>query len=500
MANKQHRPHGSGIRGLTQVDLSSSLGGRFGRLFDPVSAPPADFSDGALWSLAQAMKGDGEVKDGADAEESEIPSAFTYLGQFIDHDLTFDPSTFSQQRSDPNGIEDFRTPRFDLDNLYGRGPSDQPYLYEGRKLLLGGPLSGAQRNPNARDLARAATAGPARAIVGDPRNDENVIVSQLHGLFLRFHNQIADHNPSWAFELVQREVRWHYQWIVLHDFLPRIVDHAVLDSVSPGFVDPTHRLTQPRHTIYDYASRYAIIPVEFSVAAYRLGHSMVRPGYRVNEATPPLPIFNRENPAAGLNAFGRFNSNWAIDWQRFIDLGQGGANTDQDRVQMAYRLDTSLVEPLANLPQSVAGAEGDADPKLLSLAFRNLVRGKKLLLPTGQSVARLLGHAPLSDEHILIGAAEDGSAETADGTPISQLSMEFRGATPLWVYALAEARHNFYAQGKGVLGRVGGRIVAETFLALLLRDPSSFLNERPSWQPSSPGFGLKDLILRALEA
>src|SRR6185437_15636315 len=115
---------------------------------------------------------------------------YTYFGQFIDHDLTFDPASSLQKQNDPDALVDYRTPRFDLDNVYGRGPDDQPYLYEdGRTFILGRKLSGAQANPRARDLPRSAVndakSHPHRAIIGDPRNDENVIVSQLQGLFHR---------------------------------------------------------------------------------------------------------------------------------------------------------------------------------------------------------------------------------------------------------------------------------------------------------------------------
>jgi hypothetical protein len=114
--------------------------------------------------------------DGPDPEESAIPALYTYFGQFIDHDLTFDPVSVLTQAADPDGLVDFRTPALDLDNLYGRGPNDQPYMYDpdGKHLALGDPLSG-EGVPDAKDLPRFR----GRALIGDPRNDENTIVSQL---------------------------------------------------------------------------------------------------------------------------------------------------------------------------------------------------------------------------------------------------------------------------------------------------------------------------------
>src|ERR1700682_2740438 len=179
--------------------------GPFGRIFRallPAEFGPSDTaSEAALTALGTAMVADEDpTKDGPDAEESGIPSAYTYFGQFIDHDLTFDPASSLQKQNDPDSLEDFRTPRFDLDNVYGRGPDDQPYLYQsdGKRLLLGTrKLTGSGFDTNVRDLARnqpdPTDKDPRRrAIIGDPRNDENVIVSQLQGMFLRFHNRMVD--------------------------------------------------------------------------------------------------------------------------------------------------------------------------------------------------------------------------------------------------------------------------------------------------------------------
>src|SRR5262249_17807893 len=128
-------------------------------------------------------------------EDSEITAAYTYLGQFADHDITFDPTSRLRELLSPAQLDtlaDFRTPRFDLDNLYGRGPDDQPYLYaeDGIHIQLGDRMSGNPFDPDACEVPR----GPnGRALIGDPRNDENRIVAQLHAIFLRFHNHVADH-------------------------------------------------------------------------------------------------------------------------------------------------------------------------------------------------------------------------------------------------------------------------------------------------------------------
>lgn len=306
-----HLPHGSGVRGLSSPAAIDRHGGRFSRLFPDL--PKADFAEADLLALAEKMvEGTDGPKDGPDDEEGHIPGAYTYFGQFVDHDLTFDPSSFAQQKHDPNGIVDFRTPRFDLDKVYGRGPGNQPFLYDGIKLLLGEKFQITDRNPKAFDVPRAAASsvGIRHAIIGDSRNDENVIVSQLQGMLLRFHNRIVDLHPDWGFDRVQQEVRWHCGWIVLHDFLPRLVRKDVLDAVSPAFADPSLGLGKPPLHLRFYKFAESVMPVEFSVAAYRMGHSMVRPGYRLNEHTLPIAIFDPINPPMGLNGFGAFPPSW----------------------------------------------------------------------------------------------------------------------------------------------------------------------------------------------
>lgn len=495
-----HQPHGHGIRGLSSHFNLDKLGGKYTRLFGENLTV---FSDGDLNLLADAMSGNDLGQDGVDPEESHIPAGYTYFGQFVDHDITFDPETFAQQKSDPRGITNFRSPKLDLDNVYGRGPNDQPYLYDGLKLMQGEVMSDVANSHNARDLPRSAanSAGVRRAIIGDPRNDENGIISQLQGMMLRFHNKLVDNNPGMSFDDVQQIVRWHYQWIVLHDWLPRIVEHSVLDSISTAIVDTSVSFaTDPIKLRFLKGHKEPKMPVEFSVAAYRLGHSMVRPSYRVNENTPRLLIFDAVNPFNGLNAFGEFPHSWTIDWNRFLELGDPIPGTDP-RMQLAYKIDTSMVEPLSKLPLSVAGSEATADPKLFKLAFRNLRRGQILKLPFGQHVAVKIGETPLKDEEILIGPANDNTTEGQDAQKITDISTVFAGKCPLWVYILAESRKNFYDKGKAQLGPVGGTIVAETFLSLLQLDGLSFLSMQPDWKPTlgtGGNFTLSDLIKIAL--
>src|SRR5580704_13417701 len=225
--------HSEPLRGLAATGSSPLFQGRFGRMFR--NLPAATFGDTDAESeknlivLATAMSSEfDDPKDGPDAEESGIPALYTYFGQFIDHDITFDPMSSLIKDNDPDALVDYRNQALDLDNVYGRGRGDQTYMYDGAmKFLLGEPMSGS--NNEAWDLPRNSQ---GRALIGDPRNDENSIVSQLQGLFLRFHNRLLADNPGISFEASQELMRFHYQYMILEDFLPRIIHSSVLNYLK----------------------------------------------------------------------------------------------------------------------------------------------------------------------------------------------------------------------------------------------------------------------------
>ena len=452
-----------------------------------------------------------------------------------------------QKQNDPDSLEDFRTPRFDLDSVYGRGPDDQPYLYDFSdpdhrviKMLLGKEINDKDpKNENdagsiqAFDLMRNSPSNitlPKRALTGDPRNDENVIVSQLHGMFLRFHNSIVDYQKSKGldagFETVQHIVRWHYQWMILNDFLPTIIDEKVLESILPHIKKGTSIVEdEPTHKFYNWHNQ-PFMPVEFSGAAYRFGHSMVRPIYRLNKVDnknnkhkdkhePRLFIFPE------LVGFGEMETHFAIDWKLLFDFGNNPTPNTKDRIQPAYKIDTSLVNPLAHLPESVSAHI----PPMPSLAELNLVRGFRLGLPSGQAVARAMGIPVIPDNELRIGkATADGFTENKSIADFPELNM-FRDNAPLWFYILAEAQKNNHDAMAAIignqpitdpikeqcnalpvkLGKVGGTIVAEVFAGLLLGDQYSFLNQDPLWKPIADfcpngKFGIAELLQQAMKS
>ncbi|MEW9804893.1 peroxidase family protein [Mesorhizobium marinum] len=511
--------HGSAVRGMDNVPHSSIRDQRFGRMFRYL--PAADYPESALVELgetvahgefaeriAAGVEVDTALNETDENENTAIPSGYTYLGQFIDHDITFDPMSSLDRFNDPDALQDFRTPRLDLDSVYGSGPDDQPFLYDsdGKHLLLGDDKDFDKSRNSGPDLPRN-TANPRRALIGDKRNDENLIVSQLHATFLRFHNKVFGTEAGGDFDLAQQIVRWHYQWIVLHDFIPRIVGPQTYQEVigGPGGM--------PVHRFYDAKGRYAFIPVEFSVAAYRFGHSQVRPSYALNRIVRGpnpteqpfggakarfhrIPIFSlmdvAKNPLANLNGFRELPDFWAMDWAFFFDgvAPHGGAPDGAILPQPSYRIDTTLVDPLTSLPDR----QNEMNRARRSLATLNLLRGWRMGLPSGQSVARKMGLDPLGDDVLF--DHPDPARAAARKALLDHSKNRMAGSCPLWFYLLREAE---VLAGGAHLGPVGGVIVAEVLSGLILEDRFSFLAQWPNWRPTLPGatpgqFTMADLI------
>jgi Animal haem peroxidase len=500
-------------------------------------------------------------------ENPAIPAGYTYLGQFIDHDITFDPASSLQKINDPDATEDFRTPRLDLDSLYGRGPDDQPYLYQddfGIKLLHGRKirtdpakifltdLHDVDRNIERKgDLPRNIE---GRALIGDPRNDENNIICQIQALFINFHNKVVDKlievRPLLAkrgreqelFLEAQRIVRWTYQYIVMNDYLPKTVGHHTWNHVYVGRGSPKH--PEPNLEFYKPQGS-AYMPVEFSVAAFRFGHSQVRPSYALRTgkdsaivgggqdengtaakfARDPryhrIPIFSdalfrqdlqtkdkeTERRSMTLDGFGPLFPKWEIDWRLFFSQGDMPTSVDKKKklrqvvqtdvmpTQPGYRIDTQLVDPLAMLPPNIAKS-GNMPDHIPSLGYRNLLRGSSFELPSGQDVARALDMEPLSEKILWEKISEkyDDPKTVFNGPKLPNPFKDpktnpFAYRAPLWFYILREAeltkRPDLKDDSLGGhhLGPVGGRIVAEVLVGLVYHDHHSYLYQDSTWEP-----------------
>lgn len=426
-------------------------------------------------------------------DNPNMPAGVTFLGQFLDHDITLDLTSPLMQPADPRKTTNLRTAAFDLDSLYGKGPQQSPELYDMssgdikfRVDTIPGSETVSRKGVTRFDLPRD---GNNNAVIGDSRNDENVLISQMHLAMLLFHNAVVDHlradpqhegdSADSLYREAQRLVRWHYQWIIVNEFLPLTIGQervAELLRNGPRY----YRINTPLFSQVVNGTRVPMIPIEFSAAAYRFGHSQVRPSYRLNFGPDGGPAFfafvfddtadpNDPDPndlRGGKRAPRRF-----VDWQTFFDFGDGN-------VRLNKRIDGKLSTVLMQLPGSRGPAPGLPSDGVQSLASRNLMRHVNFGLPSGQMIARLMG-APLLTP-----------AQLSDLKPYGM-----DRNTPLWYYVLKEAE----VMENGLrLGPVGGTIVGEVFLGLLKGDPTSYLAVQPNWTPTLPsasgGFRMTDLL------
>jgi len=470
---------------LVDDNVSGTKGqGFFDFMFPKLKASALKATDADLLALAKAMKDTAPPTD----NNETIPAGFTYLGQFVDHDITLDLTPLSDAQNDPEMTKNFRTPGLDLDCVYGAGPGPFRFLFareqdangntvDSPKLLIG--TAEASPGLNGETIPELPNDLPRNmqgvALIGDHRNDENLLVAQIHLAFLKFHNAVIDHLASknvpkdQLFAEASKMVRWHYQWIVLHDWVERLVE--------PGLIKKT---LKNGRKFYRFKTK-PFMPWEFSGAAYRLGHSMVRQGYNHNRLFRfPQPriapgtfnfFFQFTNLSGGLSSGipgqGTFPSNWVIDWRRYFELPAPPAIKAE--FNHSRKLDPFLADELHKLP----GA--DPNSPEASLAFRNLKRGVRIGLPSGQAIARAMlkedTFSPLTLAEIQSGP---------DGAEAKRLG--FDKATPLWYYILKEAQVRGQSEK---LGPVGSRIVAEVFIGLLQGDEGSFLGQK-NWKPTLP--------------
>ena len=457
---------------------------RFGRMFHlPPFAPATDAVKAALVRLGSR----GGLLDAADhlevgpallitdpaqsannADNPQDTAGLTFLGQYLDHDMTFDIASPLGQPTNPSTSVNGRRPYFDLDSLYGAGPVASPLLYDANdraKLRI-------ENGGLYEDVPRESS---GRAIIADPRNDENVIISGLQAAMILAHNRLIDDvrltDPTLdylaVFARARQQLTWHYQWIIVHEFLPKLVGQPLVDLVlaeGPRFYHPRQD--------------DAYMPVEFQVA-YRMGHSMVRPSYRANftglGGSPFFAfVFDPSQTGAidpsdlrgGVRSPRRF-----VGWTTFFRFPGFEGDTRPNK-----RIDTHLSSPLYTLP---LGAIASGTPPT-QLAERNLLRHVTWSLPSGQAIAHEMGVPVLP---------------AAQLSELAGIHPPFVRSTPLWYYVLKEAE--VMQQGLQ-LGPVGARLVAEVFVGLLQSDSASYLHAEPSFVPSlgatSGSFTMIDLL------
>jgi hypothetical protein len=445
----------------------------YGRMFPFL--PAASHSENDLIDLAKFHMLDDPTNLPSNPPTMPL-SGFVYFAQFALHDLTFDRTPLAiAGRVPPEDRLNYRSPFLDLDSLYGAGPEVSPYLYYLPESTLGGPSlpPGNERfvidKTSSGKLLDLPRTGRGRPILGDPRNEENLILAQLHALMLRFHNRVMDLvdagvaveprlNGLSKFEQARQLVVWHYQHVFLYDLLSQVLDVTILDETLAGY---RRFATCP----WD-----AFIPIEFALAGFRFGHSLVRNDYIINTTSHPREELDT---LLNLNSMGnppmiKLQDEWIIEWGRFFDLPPPGNRN------MAHALDTHIAQALHRLPGPVPIDSGSHPRMLQSLPAMTLLRGARSGLPSGQRVADALGESRLSHDEMVQQDPPDPNLEDF------LLRRNLLEETPLWYYILQEAAAR---GGRRKLGRVGSRIVAETIVRLLAADPNSLLNRGVGWTP-----------------
>ncbi len=507
--------------GLVDTSLGGRRGGEPDRVSDPTAATPralaartappfrfsrvgpkgTQLSDRTLEKVARAMI------QGAGRTDTKMPAGYTYLGQFVDHDLTADVTgTTLGDGVGPAAMLQGRSPRLDLDSLYGKGPlheDSEGFYADAHHLKVG---TTAEPGGSGLDLPRVGkgkVADARKANIPELRNDENLAVAQTHAAFIRFHNRVIDRLPTSIppekrFRWARRRVVKHYQWMLRTDYLPRIVQPGIVREVFTG----GRVLVEPTADPMDVPT----MPVEFSVAAFRMGHSMIRSDYDWNaifdNGSGTLEqLFTFSATSGNLGGLRRLTDIWVADWRRMYDFGEAGRDdltVPKGKFNHAMRIDTGLTNPLAQLPRGSFGGEPMPRSDIRrNLAFRNLMRAKMLRLATGQQMAQKLAAAGVAVTPLTKGQILEGR----NGAVLSELTTternRFAQHTPLWFYVLREAELN-----RGRMTGVGGRIVAETFHRAMEGSRFSIVRDsdwRPDLGPDDKTFRMVDLMLFAFE-
>lgn len=445
--------HGmSKVHGCDHASLS-----HFSRMFNLPGLPVSE-------ALAEFLGGPGGLMHDYDGTSPDcaIPCGYTFFAQFIDHDITLDAT--SGLRDAPKSehaiaaLPNFRSPTLDLDNVYGFGPEVSPHIYDADR------PGHVAVNPNGYDLARSPS---GVALIGDPRNDENIFVAQMQLLFHRFHSKIYEERVQQEtsaeefnrFEEAQTQTRYHYQWLVLFDFLKRLCDPNVYQFAVPRILDNADT-TFPFFPAADGHGKMTM-PVEFSVAAYRVGHTMVRSRYAANADNQDVELFDER---FGTLGFSSTDERLKVDWKYLLPVGKCVIP------RMCKAIDPKLADEIQVMPLPVVNTN---NPRDKALAFRNLLRGNALSLPSGQAVAGALNAAgyPVT--------VKSGADLGVDPPPAGAPADFDPDNLPLFYYLLQESWVEHEGQR---YGPAGSAILLDVFGGMLKNCKTSFVKEA-AWNP-----------------
>lgn len=467
--------------GFLFLSASEGEGFKYGRMF-PTNLPPkpTDAYLAKLDALGSALLSDDETNL-TSCPVSRLPAGYTYFGQLVDHDLSFDRTKLEAAHDDVEHIENGRTPWLDLDQIYGGGPGASPALYEGTRdsekfIIADGidvPIANGYKMLGRQDLPLEKQ---------DLRDAENALVLQMHVVFMRLHNKAIDQHLGCGngtpFQKAERLVRWQYQYLVRTDYLPAIAQTQIVNEVEN---------TGPR---YKWGPAF-FIPVEFSAAVFRFGHSMVRPQYEMRPGTQPIKLKDLVSLTLSTT---KLPSALIVDWVEFF-RGSGSPS--------AMEIDTHIAADLGKLsryttgvfsnPAEAAGvhlmtrgAEIDPTP----LPVRTLKRGACMRIPSAQKVAEAMkmqdqqDHRPtdivLLKNDQLLGKKNRNSQPDKSG---DKMDDELLTDTPLFYYILREAEQQTTACG-GKLGTIGSRIVADVLEGAYRNAPDHYPDDwtPPEWK------------------
>ncbi len=477
---------------------SSARAFRYGRIFKKSAFSP---DTRALEALGLAMHSpppkNDEPLDSKAENHSSLPAGYTYLGQLVTHDIIFDCTTgLSGGELSAAQIRQGRTPSLELDCLYGMGPLSESsrHFYDNDRLKFRIGLTTPTRFGDANfslpnDLARD---GSRQALIAEHRNDRNLALAQTHLAFMKFHNAVVDRLLEEGFlgkelfDAARKKVIQHYQWMILHDYLPRILDISVLKDV----------LKNGAHFFVELSDNDRFLPIEFAFAAYRFGHSMVRDEYEWNRVfqSPKKDnfgparlhtLFALSGLSGNLQGSPTLPTNWIIDWTRFFDFSDFDGVIKYRKPNQAKKIDTTLSLGLKGLP----GFPADVPVESRSIAVLDLLMEARLHLPTGQEVAEAFREKKIEARTLSTDEIRKGKHECLLAMP------GFHENTPLWYYILKEAE--VLHQGE-CLGPIGSRIIAETLVGLIQASEFSILKDK-SWKPDLGGrkpnqFEMADLL------
>lgn len=423
-------------------------------LISPLSTYPV--------SLKELGKQGGPMDGGTNSNRtSTVAVGDVFFGQLIDHDITLYIMSSLSLTTDVTQLHNARSPSLDLDNIYGNGPEAQPYLYysqgnfSGIKLLTGADLP----NPNPLEAADLMRSVHGRVIIGDPRNDENRVISQLQLAMINFHNHIVDYlsvgySGAELYEHSREYTTWHYQWVVVHDYLVKICGGAVVNNILGSGCK-----------YYKAQFGDAYIPIEFSAAAYRFGHSMIPQKIQIQKNDSALELFGS---LLGRGFVPLTDARGVVDWLELVHSNAGR------NVQMAEKLDTKLATDLLKLPFIASTSEQ-------SLATRNLLRGQSFLLPSGENIAEAMQRPQAEIDSVT------GNAQFVAGNKIISIYLQARPYGFIFYQKqkqlVGKLLSVIFDIGEG-LGPVGARIVAETLIGLMEADSRSYMTVNRNWEPS----------------